>query len=367
MSKGSIRLFSAALALGMPLGVGAASAAPTADRAAPVTIATGLNNPRQLSFSGAALYVAESGVGGSGPCIQGSEGQACFGRTGAITKIVGTTATRVVTGLPSIAGAGGFGASGPSDVQVSAGTYRISLGLGADPALRAGLPAAGPRLGTIATGRLGSAMATTVADLAAYEGAKDPAADGPDSNPSALGPMNLTVDAGANALLRASARGKMAVVATFPSRMVPKPPFLGEGEMPMQSVPTSVAVGPDGAYYVSELTGFPFPAGGARIWRVVPGQTPRVYATGLTNVTDLAWAGNRLYAVQIADGGLLSVPEGELPMGSLVEVRRSGPRTVAANLTAPYGVAVKGANTYVTTCGMCAGMGAVVRIPLAGS
>jgi hypothetical protein len=37
----------------------------------------------------------------------------------------------------------------------------------------------------------------------------------------------------------------------------------------MQAVPTSVAVAPDGAYYVGQLTGFPFPVGGARVFRVV--------------------------------------------------------------------------------------------------
>jgi hypothetical protein len=41
--------------------------------------------------------------------------------------------------------------------------------------------------------------------------------------------------------------------------------------VPAEAVPTAVAVGPDGAYYVSELTGFPFSKGAARIWRVAPG------------------------------------------------------------------------------------------------
>ena len=70
--------------------------------------------------------------------------------------------------------------------------------------------------------------------------------------------------------------------------------------MPMQAVPTSVVVGPDGAVYVSQLTGFPFPEGGSTIWRVRPGPAPTVYASGLTNVTDLAFNGKQPYAVQIA-------------------------------------------------------------------
>src|SRR4029450_1379144 len=49
----------------------------------PEVIASGLNNPPALSFSpDGALYVAEAGTGGSGPCFQGPEGQSCFGHTG---------------------------------------------------------------------------------------------------------------------------------------------------------------------------------------------------------------------------------------------------------------------------------------------
>jgi hypothetical protein len=39
-----------------------------------------------------------------------------------------------------------------------------------------------------------------------------------------------------------------------------------------KTVPNSVAQGPDGAYYVGELTGVPFEAGAARVYRVVPGR-----------------------------------------------------------------------------------------------
>ena len=128
---------------------------------------------------------------------------------------------------------------------------------------------------------------------------------------------------------------------------------------------TSAVPGPDGALYVSQLTGFPFPAGGSNIWRLVPGQEPTVYATGLTNVTDLGWYRGQLYAVQLADDGLLAVPEGEPPVGSLVRVGTGGQHTtVAADLVAPYGLALSGGNAYVTTCAVCPGTGEVVRVPL---
>ena len=124
--------------------------------------------------------------------------------------------------------------------------------------------------------------------------------------------------------------------------------------MPTDAVPTSVVRGRDGAYYVSQLTGFPFPVGGSNIWRLVPGQAPTVYASGLTNVTDLAWHGGSLYAVQIADEGLLAAPEDQPPSGSLVRVVPGGAhQTVADDLVAPYGVALSWRSAYVTTCSVC--------------
>ena len=99
---------------------------------------------------------------------------------------------------------------------------------------------------------------------------------------------------------------------------------------------------------------------------MVPGRAPTVWASGLTNVTDLTWSKGRLYAVQLADDGLLATPEGQLPTGSLVRVPQgsTSPRTVASGLAAPYGVAVRGSSAYVTTCSVCADGGTVTRVPL---
>ena len=54
-------------------------------------------------------------------------------------------------------------------------------------------------------------------------------------------------------------------------------------------MPTSVVKGPDGAYYVGQLTGFPFPPGGANVWRVKPGHDPEVFKGGFTNIIDIAF------------------------------------------------------------------------------
>src|SRR4051812_35307908 len=65
----------------------------------------GLRSPRHLAFThGGDLYVAEAGRGGDGPCFIGGEGPACFGATGAVTRISEDgEQTRIVDGLASFA------------------------------------------------------------------------------------------------------------------------------------------------------------------------------------------------------------------------------------------------------------------------
>ena len=76
-----------------------------------LVIASGLDNPRGLAFGpDGALYVAEAGRGGTSTlCDVGGNGQPrCYGPTGAITRITGIGVhDRIVTGLPSLAGANG--------------------------------------------------------------------------------------------------------------------------------------------------------------------------------------------------------------------------------------------------------------------
>jgi hypothetical protein len=358
---------------------GTASAAATASAPAAAassswtTVATGLDNPRQLAFSGdGTLYVVEAGTGGRGPCIPDPEdpkAKRCYGTSGALTAVTHGRQRRVVTGLPSLAGASGASATGPSDVVFSGRTsFVMSLGLGAMPSARSSLPAAGRLLGTLVSGRLGSSTVTSFADVAANEARANPDHKQVDSNPVGIlrhGRRYLVADAGGNDVVSASRRGSFRTVAVFPVTQVLAPPVLHlppGTKIPMEAVPTAVARGARGVVYVSQLTGFPFPKGGATIWTVSDGKKPGAYARGLTNVTDLAFGPDRsLYAVQIATNGLMQGPK-----GSLVKVSRTGgtPTVVAANLPSPYSVAVQGHSAYVSTCSVCAGGGQVVRVPL---
>jgi hypothetical protein len=168
-------------------------------------------------------------------------------------------------------------------------------------------------------------------------------------------------------LLKVDRKGRISVVAVFPTRIVPAPPGIPglPPEIEMQSVPTSAVKGPDGANYVGELTGFPFPPGKARVYRVKPGHKPKVVARGFTNIIiDIAFdKRGRLYVLEIATGGLLNTPENELPQGRLVRVNKDGSRTTLASegLAAPGGFVLGHGAAYITNNSILSDAGQVVK------
>ncbi|KRE39170.1 hypothetical protein ASG73_02155 [Janibacter sp. Soil728] len=370
-------LGSAALAAALVALPGAAAADPGY-----TVVASGLDNPRHLSLGpGNDLFVAEAGVGGDGPCIDTAEGPACFGMSGAITRIDVNkgTQSRVLTGLPSLGSAPsddpaapprGSNATGPQDVMAQGSkTLVLTIGLGNDPAVRTEHPELA-QMGTLRTGTIGSSTTTLVADLAAHEAAHNPVppTDAPDSNPTGftqVGSGYVVADAGGNDLIEVAKDGSMTTHATFQAQMATAPPFLGlppGTKIPAQAVPTSAITGPDGSLYVSQLTGFPFEKGLANIYKVDSSGAVSVYASGLTNVTDLAFGpGGVLYAVQIASEGLLGGP-----VGSVVSIPKGGgdASVVAGGLFAPYGIAITGQTAYVTAGSVAPGGGQVIALPL---
>ena len=94
----------------------------------------------------------------------------------------------------------------------------------------------------------------------------------------------------------------------------------------------------------------------------MPDQAPQVYASGLTNVTDLAFGRDgSLYVVQIYKNGLLS----QDPTGEVIRISRHGKRksVASAGLVEPYGVAIgRRGEIYVTNHSTAADEGQVVRV-----
>jgi len=235
---------------------------------------------------------------------------------------------------------------------------------------------------------------SVVADIAAYQ-VEDPDPDDVENNPAESNPFGvafarhgvLVTDAAGNDLLKVEKDGDIETVARFPTRKIevqdlgdqhpsdlppPGTPFDAE------SVPTGVAVGPDGAWYVAELRGFPFTPGTSRIWRIQPGAEDAecdpdaergpctVYADGFTSVMGIAWAGDTLLVLEIAKVGLLPVEAGIAPPIGALWAYDDGEKTEIAPgaLQAPGGVDVADEERIYVTTGTLFGpsAGEVVRI-----
>lgn len=320
---------------------------------ASTVIASGLDNPRGLAFGpDGALYIAEAGaLNPGGPTVVGAEGEAAFGTSGAITRLFEGTQTRTVTGLPSLTNAAGT-ASGPQDVAFYNGVGYFVVGLGNNPAVRTNELGSAPEAANLASlYSFDGGAVTKIADLGSYEAAFNPTGDQVDSNPYHLtaGPSGLlVVDAGGNSLLSVTDAGTISAVSTF-------------ADIGYDAVPTGVSVGPDGAFYVGQLTGFPFPPGGANVFRIDPTtNTQSVFATGFTNITDLAWgADGSLYVLQFTDAGLLNGGT-----GSIQKLNGDGTFSlIYGGLAAPTGLEIGADGAfYVTQFSASAGIGQVLRI-----
>lgn len=176
-----------------------------------------------------------------------------------------------------------------------------------------------------------------IADLDAFEQSVNPDQVWnvlpPESNPFNVAQLKggkvLVADAAANAILIVDEAGNVDWVAVLTPHLVstgplkafvgcPSPaPFCGlPAMMPAQPVATSIAVGPDGAYYAGELTGFPGTPGASRIWRIAagsrhvlcPSQACTMVASGLTSVMDLDFGPDgMLYAAEFDAAGWFHV------------------------------------------------------------
>lgn len=322
----------------------------------PTVVMSGLDNPRGLAFAvtgnKAALYVAEAGRGGTGGCLTIRGQMQCAGLTGAVSRLFRGRQERIVTGLPSYAPTSGAGATGPEDVSFDNGRAYVAIGLHGNPAT---IRALDPGFGWLARIHPNGKFSYAV-DVSSFEASDNPDGGIVESNPHRLlngAGREVVVDAGANSLLRVGeGRRNISALAVFPSRV--------HGRS-TDSVPSSVAVGPDGAYYVGELAGAPFAVGSARIYRVVPGRPLEIFAENFTTIIDLDFdSKGNLYVLEHATGPGLS------GTGAVTRISRNGNRAVViTGLTRPTSVAIgPDCDAYVSNNGVSPGTGQVLRFDL---
>jgi hypothetical protein len=293
--------------------IAALGAVPAAQAATVETVATGLNNPRGVAIGpDGAVYVANAGKGGK-LCRGKGENQTCFGTTSGIVKVANGRKSSVAKGLLSIAGAGGVFAGGVHGVSVAPDGTVFGVEASGPPAVVGAAPPwarrqAG-RLFDLTSGR------TPVANISLIEWNRnlDKVKGDRNSNPYAvlaLADRQIVVDAGANAVLQVQG-GNISVLAVIPKN--------GRA----QSVPTSIAVGPDGSYYVGELAEGAG-KGKARVWRIpAAGGTPEVFATGFTMITGVAFGPDgSLFVTEFAQ----NLRKNNLK-GAVVRVAPDGSRT----------------------------------------
>ena len=340
-------------------------------------IGTGLNNGRGITIGpDGGIYVAESGYGDPSNCAELFPGfEACVGDSGSVTRIENGVQERIATGMPSWADSSGFGASGPAGVTWKprdAFFVTVGLGFGLSPDDLAAVDPIGDMFGTLM--RMNpNGYWSPQADIYGYEAANNPDGGEIDTNPYGVlaiqGRNRIVADAGGNSLLKINNNGHISTLAVFPDTLVPAPPFIGPpGTMiPMQAVPTSVTQGPNSTIYAAQLTGFPFPVGGAKVYQVWPNGFMQVKAEGFSAIVGMTTGPDgSLYVVEMAHD-LLACENGGVCDGRLYKIDLAGVTTLLADgLPYPGGVAVDSNGViYLTLFSIFpefAGGGQVVRL-----
>jgi sugar lactone lactonase YvrE len=308
-----------------------AAAVPAAQAATVETVATGLDNPRSVAVApDGSVYVANAGRGGKQCKGKGEEAE-CLGTTGRIVRVApdGTKST-FARGMVSLAPKGGAFAGGLHGVSVApdGSTFGVT-GSDMPQNLKSYPPPARSILGRVFRASGGAFSPVARVDKLEHRRNLDGVKGDRNSNPYAVLALSanhqIVVDAGANAVLEVE-DGKVSLLALIPNRKNGR----------RQAVPSSIALGPDGAYYVGELAESSG-KGKARVWRVpAEGGTATVYRSGFTTISGVAFGPDgSLFVTEMFVNRRFN--------GRVVRVAPDGGRTVVAGvkkLTAPTGAAV---------------------------
>ncbi len=342
----------------------AIAGAPSVAAASGTVIASGLANPRgMLITDDGTIYVAEAGLGGTEAFTAPPYPPSTRGMTGRVTKIAPDgTKTTIADNLPSLSlgGQGNAFVLGPAGLIMVNGALWLATG-----AMPNGYPTA-PNAASLLRIDPQTGSVTQVADLAAFERANNPDTFELTADPYGvvLGPDGnfYVADAGANDFLRVDPQtGKTTLVTIFAGIPRPTANPARAGAKENDPVPSNVVLGPDGAFYVGLLTGFPTVAGGAKVLRVTANGTVSDVVTGLTSVS---W-------VTFGPDGLLYIVEFGVTApnsGRILRMLTDGTKQVVADgLNDPNGVAFdKAGNLYVAVNGSTAPndgpLGQILRI-----
>jgi hypothetical protein len=399
-----------------------------AEAATLTTVVDGISNARGASFGpDGTLYVGEPGIGGNGNCQPSPSTlfqPICAGNTGSIVKVTPDgRQERIFQNFQSLAEqpSGNQGA-GPQALEFDLlgnaylltgfagypGNRDLDLNtLGQDYELPPGqlvtFPPSPPEevlntpdLAKLFKVDLETEELTEIFDFGRFEIVNNPDSGDVVTNPYDLaisGDTAYVVDGGGNAAYKVKLDGSDVTAIPLPKKLIENPEFpplppgvelppglievppdglpSAPGEPPskilVQSVSTGGAIGPDGALYVGEYLGFPYPAGEARIFRIGEDNQPEVFLEGFSYITDLTFdEDGNLLVLQFSD-----VPQfaGDLTslQSSLIQVAPDGTRTtlVAAGegLLSADGVVVgPDGEIYVTNRGVGPTLGSVVRV-----
>ncbi len=354
-------LLSAATALALA-GAPVAAATPSVS-----VVASGLDNPRGIAIGDEGrIFVAQAGRGGPGG----------YGTTGRISVIDHGRIHTFAAGLPSAKAPEGD-ITGPVNVAFTHDTTLAIVG--------GGPQTLNPAFDSVVRAGAGTVMANIQAYVNAHPDTTDLDQPPNPTESNAYGAASLgedrvlVTDAANNTLLLIGPGGRIQTVAKFPNEVISTahlpialPPWL-----PAEAVPTSVAIGPDGYWYVGELKGFPFTPGESRIWRIAPWARNAVcnqarpsggcslWMDGFTSITGLSFGPDgALYVVEIVKRGVFGLFTGADTVGALYRVW-DGHRTelIPGRLTAPGDVAVaRNGTIYVTNRSVSVGGGEVLAI-----